>query len=99
MGSEIHASFSARVQATWTFMPVVLCLPEYSSGREAHDQHGSSVPSTRYWHRWSRSSAVGTYGTSTFLMSGVTADIARLTVGWEVIYASASSSWTRFRRR
>src|SRR6266487_2284830 len=32
MGSEIHASFSARVQATWTFRPVVLCLPEYSSG-------------------------------------------------------------------
>jgi len=46
----------------------------------------------RYWHRSSRSSAVGTYGASTFLMSGVTADIARLIVGWEVAYVSASSS-------
>src|ERR1022692_1934865 len=43
-GSEIHASLPARVQATCTFIPVVLCLPEYSSGCPAHDQHGSSVP-------------------------------------------------------
>jgi hypothetical protein len=31
------------VQATWTFIPVVLCFPEYSSLCPAHDQHGSSV--------------------------------------------------------
>src|SRR6266487_118630 len=99
MGSEIHASFSARVQATWTFRPVVLCLPEYSSGGAAHDQHGSRVPSTRYWHRSSRSSAVGTYGASTFLMSRVIDDIARLTVDWENPYVSASSSGARLRRR
>ena len=42
-GSEIHASLPARVQATCTFMPVVLCLPEYSSGWEAHDQQGAGA--------------------------------------------------------
>ena len=62
------------MQATWTFMPVVLCLPEYSSGRVAHDQHGSSVPSTMYCIVRPRSSAVGTYGASTLSMSGVIAD-------------------------
>jgi hypothetical protein len=46
IGSEIQARLPSRVQATCTFMPVVLCLPEYNSGFEAHDQHGSSVPST-----------------------------------------------------
>jgi hypothetical protein len=34
------------VQATCTFIPVVLRFPEYSSGYALHDQHGSSVPST-----------------------------------------------------
>ena len=32
-------------------------------------------------------------------MSDVMSDIARLIVGCEVPYVSASSSWTRFRRR
>ena len=32
IGSEIQASRPSRVQAICTFMPVVLCLPEYSSG-------------------------------------------------------------------
>src|SRR6266496_6394969 len=49
------------VQATCTFIPVVLCFPEYSSGCPAHDQHGSSVPSTKYCAFASRSPAVGTY--------------------------------------
>src|SRR5208283_2322990 len=83
IGSEIHASCPARVQATCTFMPVVLCLPEYSSGCDAHDQHGSRVPSTMYCVRWPNSSAVGTYSLSTFSSKGVTLVIARLIVGWE----------------
>ena len=37
-----------------------LCLPEYSSGWAAQDQHGSRVPSTTYCVRSSSSSAVGT---------------------------------------
>lgn len=32
IGSEIHARVPLRVQATCTFMPVVLCLPEYTFG-------------------------------------------------------------------
>src|SRR5689334_2475441 len=47
------------VQATWRFIPVVLCFPEYSSLCPSHDQHGSSVPSRMYWASGSRSSAVG----------------------------------------
>src|SRR5205085_7913248 len=81
IASEIQARFPASVQATCTFMPVVLCLPEYSSGCEAHDQHGSSVPSTMYWLRSSRSSAVGTYSASTARSTGVTPVTARLIVG------------------
>jgi len=46
IGSEIHARHPVMVQATCTFIPVVLRFPEYSSGCALHDQHGSSVPST-----------------------------------------------------
>src|SRR5215204_5202685 len=80
IGSQIQARRPVRVQATWTFMPVVLCLPEYRPGRQAHDQHGSSAPSTTYWVRSSRSSAVGTYSASTAPSTGVTPVIARLMV-------------------
>src|SRR5512135_3018130 len=59
-GSEIHASVPESVQATCTFIPVVLCFPEYSSGCDAHDQQGSRVPSMMYCVLPSRSSAVGT---------------------------------------
>ena len=38
-GSDTHARVPDRVQATWTFTPVVWCLPEYSSGCSAQDQH------------------------------------------------------------
>src|SRR6266498_934771 len=65
IASEIHARRPESVQATWTFIPVVLCLPEYRPGHDAQDQHGSSVPSTTYWVRSSRSSAVGTHAAST----------------------------------
>src|ERR1700760_2654557 len=61
------------VQATWTFIPVVLCFPEYSSLCPAHDQHGSSVPSRMYWASGSRSSAVGTNSRVASGMSGVIA--------------------------
>src|ERR1039458_6878979 len=71
IASEIHASPPPSVQATWTFIPVILCLPEYNSGCEAHDQHGSRLPSTMYCVRPSRSSAVGTYFSSTLPSSGV----------------------------
>src|SRR6266700_5417848 len=46
IGSETHAGHPVMVQATCTFIPVVLRFPEYSSGCALHDQHGSSVPST-----------------------------------------------------
>src|SRR5215207_8553783 len=59
-GSEIQARRPARVQATCTLIPVVLCFPEYSSGLDVHDQHGSRVPSTMYCMLGSSSSAVGT---------------------------------------
>src|ERR1039457_921017 len=91
-------SLPFRVHATCTFMPVVLCLPEYRSGCEAHDQQGSSVPSTMYCVRPSRSSATGTYSLSTLPSNGVTPVIARLIVGWETPHVSASSAWTRLRR-
>ena len=39
LGSEIQARVPDRVQATWTFSPVVLCLPEYSSEWSFQDQH------------------------------------------------------------
>ena len=51
-----------------------------------------------YCVRLSRSSAVGTYFLSTLPSNGVTAVIARLIVGWETSWVSASSSWTRLRR-
>src|ERR1700733_12483789 len=54
-------------------MPVALCLPEYSSGGAAHDQHGSSVPSTMYCSCVSSSSAVGTKSLRTFPINGVIA--------------------------
>jgi len=44
------------VQATWTFSPAVLCLPEYSSGWSFQDQHSSRVPSMISWAVGSRSS-------------------------------------------
>ena len=69
------------VQATWRFIPVVLCFPEYSSLCPSHDQHGSSVPSRMYWASGSRSSAVGTNSRVASGTSGVTADMARLIVG------------------
>src|SRR5829696_8497320 len=72
IASEIQARCPERVHATCTFTPVVLCLPEYSSGCDAHDQQGSRVPSTMYWLRSSRSSAVGTYSASTTPNAGVT---------------------------
>src|SRR5215208_904741 len=34
-----------RSQTNWWAWPVVLCLPEYSSGASAQDQHGHSDPS------------------------------------------------------
>src|SRR6266542_6969666 len=80
IGSEIQARCPDRVQVTWTFMPVVLCFPEYNSGCEAHDQQGSRVPSTMYWVPSSNSSAVGTYPASTVPSTGVTPVIARLIV-------------------
>jgi hypothetical protein len=46
IGSEIHARRPVMVQATCTFIPVVLRFPEYNSGCALHDQHGSSVPCT-----------------------------------------------------
>lgn len=39
------------VQATCTFIPVVLRFPEYNSGCALHDQYGSSVPSTIMFRR------------------------------------------------
>src|SRR5918997_5754311 len=92
IASEIHARSPLKVQATCTFMPVVLCLPEYSSGCEAHDQHGSRVPSTMYWILSLSSSAVGTYFLRTFSSSGVIPVIARLIVDWDTSYVSASST-------
>ncbi len=68
------------MRATCTLTPVALCLPEYNSGREAHDQQGSSVPSTTYCLLGSSSSAVGTYFCKTFPSSGVITAIALLIV-------------------
>ena len=53
------------VQATWTFIPVVLCFTEQSSRCAAHDQQGSSVPSTIYCASVSSSYAVGTQSMKT----------------------------------
>ena len=44
------------MQATWTFSPAVLCLPEYNSGWSFQDQHSSRVPSMISWAVGSRSS-------------------------------------------
>jgi hypothetical protein len=73
-------------------MPVVWCLPEYSCGWEAQDQHGSSVPSTTYCVVSSSSSAVGTNGRSASSSSGVIAVIARLIVDWDTPNASPISA-------
>src|SRR5258708_11446615 len=98
MGSEISLSRPERVQAICTLIPVVLCLPEYNSGEEAHDQQGSRVPSTMYCVSRSRSSAVGIYPSSAFPINGVNLVMARLIVDWDTPYVSASSACTRFRR-
>jgi len=45
LDAVLQAHAVPMVQATCTFIPVVLCFPEYSSGCALHDQHGSSVPS------------------------------------------------------
>src|SRR5271167_1067481 len=86
------------VHATWTFIPVVLCFPEYSSLCPAHDQHGSSVPSRMYWASGFRSSAVGTNSRTASGMSGVIADTARLMVGWDTPSDSPISAWVRLCR-
>ena len=86
------------VQATWTFIPVVLCFPEYSSLCPSHDQHGSSVPSRMYWASGSRSSAVGTNSRVASGMSGVMADMARLIVGWDTLSDSPISACVRLCR-
>ena len=59
IGSEMKAIRPVRSHATWTLTPVVLCLPEYSSGMVRHDQVGSRVPSTMSGSVTSRSSTVG----------------------------------------
>src|SRR5882757_8324756 len=41
-GSETYDSSPAVSQTNWWVCPVVLCLPERSSGASAHDQHGHS---------------------------------------------------------
>src|SRR2546429_9328695 len=86
------------VQATWRFIPVVLCFPEYSSLCPSHDQHGSSVPSRMYWASGSRSSAVGTNSRVTSGTSGVMADMARLIVCWDTAKDSAISDFMRLIR-
>src|SRR5436305_6803586 len=86
------------VQATWRFIPVVLCFPEYSSLCPSHDQHGSSVPSRMYWASGSRSSAVGTNSRVASETSGVTADMARLIVGWDTPSDSPISACVRLCR-
>src|SRR6266536_2791196 len=83
-----HRSQRARHQPTdppptFMFTTVVLCLPEYRSGRAAHDQHGSKVPSTMNCRLPSRSSAAGMYSRRACTSSGVIADMARLIVGCE----------------
>ena len=42
-----------------------------------------------YWVPGSRSSAVGTNGASTIASREVIRELARLMVGWEVLYVSA----------
>ena len=41
IGSEIHARHPVMVQATCTFIPVVLCFPEYSSGAPSTTSTGA----------------------------------------------------------
>ena len=55
----MKASRPVRSHATRTLTPVVLCLPEYSSGMVRHDQVGSRVPSTVSGSVGSRSYTVG----------------------------------------
>src|SRR5215207_4935635 len=43
-GSEMCIRSPDRSAMNWWAWPVVLCLPEYSSGASAHDQHGHSDP-------------------------------------------------------
>ena len=81
-----------------TFIPVVLCFPEYSSLCPSHDQHGSSVPSRMYWASESRSSAVGTNSRVTSGTIGVMADMARLIVGWDTPSDSPISACVRLCR-
>jgi len=51
-----------------------------------------------YCCRMSRSSATGTRSAKTFASTGVSRLIARETVGWDTLNASAISAWTRLRR-
>lgn len=59
IGVEMKASRPVRSHAARTLTPMVLCLPEYSSGKLRHDQVGSRVPSTMSGSVGSRSSTVG----------------------------------------
>jgi hypothetical protein len=78
--SEIQARFPSSA-GDLDVHPGGLVLAEYSSGCEAHDQHGSRVPSTMYCVGPSSWSAVGTCFLSTFPSNGVTPATARLIVG------------------
>ena len=81
LGGEIQARFPDRVQATWMVTPVVWCLPEYSSGRDRQDQHGSSVPSMTYGVLGCSSSTVVVQVAVIAARTGVSALMVRETVG------------------
>ena len=55
----MKVSRPVRSHAARTLTPMVLCLPEYSSGMVRYDQVGSRVPSTMSGSVTSRSSTVG----------------------------------------
>jgi hypothetical protein len=90
------SQLSVRGTGPRTFIPVVLCLPEYSSGCDAHDRRGSrvgvhDVPRPASW-------IVGG-GYRAASVKGGTLVIARLVVGCDTSKPSANSAWTRLRRR
>src|SRR5680860_273862 len=83
-----------EVQTTCRLSPVVLCLPEYSSGDACHDQHGTRVPSIMYCWSGLSSSAVGTYVRRSSPRAGTRDRMTLLIVACDVPKSSASSCWT-----
>src|SRR5262249_41986938 len=98
-GSEIWSNSPLVSQTNWWECPVVLCLPEYSSGASAQDQDGHSDPSTTPTRPSISSSRLGTNSSRASAITDSKALIVREMVDWSTNNNSPITSSETFVRK